>query len=534
MNWIYYLLEANLYLLLFYGLYKIALQRETFFKLNRLYLLISSVLASILPFVQLGFLKQPISILNDLTIRQDAFGAKYSNILPLKEVEQEFLTTENIMFALYILIAFSLLVRLILNILKILKMKNQPSISLNDGVKLIELTNSKVAFSFFKLIFLDPSLPDRNTIIKHELVHVNQKHSFDVLFFEIFQILNWFNPILYFIRKDIKLLHEYLADEETTNADTERYSYAMFLIQNSVGFQNFKLTNQIFTSSILKKRITMLNQKKSANWARLKMLLLIPLICGGLTLSTKAFTKEYGVLDLYPNEQNNPPHSKPTDNVTNNSKIILNNDGSFYPLNTYSTKNNRATSIDKRYILINGKPITDNSKFHGVRGAITVKYVSKALAIKKYGVQKGSNGAVEIIGNEIEFLEKVQPPPPSKQQNTPNVTMLPPPPPLQPKVEVEKYPNPTASENVILDRRKNEKFILPEMGTGRKSLQILDSSGNRVYNTFNYVNDWDGKQTNIQKLKNKKISAGKYIYIVLITKKDKQPNDSKKGYLTII
>ena len=410
MSWLYYLLEANLYLVLFYGFYKITLQKDTFFKLNRFYLITSSVLALVFPFIQLGFLKKPILILNDLIVQPSASEPQYSDILPLQEVKQDFLTADHIVFAIYILVAFSLLIKMILTIKNIVKIKNQPSITLENGVELIELKNSKMAFSFFNSIFLDPHLPDRHTIIKHELAHINQKHSFDVLFFEILQIVNWFNPILHSLKKDVKLIHEYLADEETTKAEIERYPYAMFLIQNSVGFQNFKLTNQIFSSSILKKRITMLNQKKSANWARLKMLILLPLIAGVLALSTMAFTKDYGVLDLY-------SHALvKQDTIKANSIIegltILDEGTKFTLTFRYNDLLKKGMPVSKKLFIVNDKSIESGS-IGGVENADYFIDLDSENGMKKYG-KKAEFGAVEAVGKNIKILNVPSPPPPGK------------------------------------------------------------------------------------------------------------------------
>lgn len=536
MSWLYYLLESNLYLILFYGLYKIALQRETFFGLNRFYLIASSILALAFPFIQLGFLKEPIVMVNDLMRKSSASEVQYSKVLPLSEIKQEFLTVDLIVAVIYILVAFSLLVKLILNIMRIVKMKNQSSTNLGNRIKLIELNNSKMAFSFFKLIFLDPHLPDKHTIIKHELAHINQKHSFDVLFFEILQIVNWFNPVLHFVKKDIKLLHEYMADEETTDAEIERYDYAIFLIQNSVDLQNFRLTNQIFGSSILKKRITMLNQKKSANWARLKMLLLLPLICGVLALSTMAFTKDYNVIDLYPKSQGLLLNNKGITNLTknrNNSisrRTVLNDeDESFYPLNTYNIKTNNAVNFDTRYIIINGKPIKDNSKFYGLRKAKSVKYLPKLLAIKKYGREKGSDGAVEISGDRIEFLGKIQPPPPvpnPKQTSLSKTILLPPP----PKIDTKKKLSSFYSVNVNLNRAKNEKLVSPESIKSKKSLSIYSERGEKVFITSDYKDNWDGK---LNSFTQKPLTPGEYSYEMIFEKTSKTPSKTLRGYISL-
>lgn len=527
MSWIYYLLEANLYLILFYGVYRFFLNKETFYKLNRYFLMAGSLLSFLFPFVQLGFLKK--NDINTVNLGAIVNETQYhnNNKIQFAEVKEEFLTLNNIIFGLYTLIAFLLALKTIFDIIKILKMRSQPIVNYQNDIKIIELENSKAAFSFFNLLFIDPKLPNRSIIVKHELVHIKQKHSIDIVFFEIIRILNWFNPIVYILKNEIKLLHEYLADEETANTEIEKYDYALFLIQNSVGLQNLKLTNQIFGSSILKKRISMLTQNKSAQWARLKMLLVLPLICGMLCLSTMSFTKAYGILDLYPAET-------VLQTKIRHKSVNQDDKKSFYPKNSYSAKTNKPVQIEQRYIIINGKPVENNSTFYGAKNAKTINFLSDIEAIKKYGKEKGKNGAVEISGDEIQYMEKVQPPP-LRDPNSPNIVMLGPPPTISTvKIKTEKYPNPTAAKNIQLNRNKSEKFILADMGNGRKSLQVFNLEGGRVYSTFNYQNDWDGKLTNLIRLKNKQIPAGKYAYVVLITNKNDEPNEAKKGYLTII
>ncbi|RZL19506.1 MAG: hypothetical protein EOO96_25950 [Pedobacter sp.] len=286
MSWIYYLLEANLYLSVFYIFYRLVLHKETFYVANRFYLLCSVVFAFLLPFLQIGFLLKPV--------------IQYQQIAYSQAEESPFLTIENGLLLIYGMGAAFLLLRLLVGFKHIIAMLAKADVKLENGLKIIELSNTKTAFSFFSFLFIDPSLPQKNIVVKHEMVHINQKHSVDVLLFEFVQILSWFNPLVYLLKKDIKLIHEYLADEATTNYDVAKYEYAMFLIQNTYDSQNLPLTNQIFNSSILKQRISMLNQKKSAKWARLRLLITLPLAGAMVCVSTMAFTKNYGVLDLYP------------------------------------------------------------------------------------------------------------------------------------------------------------------------------------------------------------------------------------------
>ncbi|WP_316796807.1 M56 family metallopeptidase [Pedobacter agri] len=287
MNWLYYLLEANLYLILFYGFYRLFLIKETFYTLNRYYLLVSSVLAFIIPLLQFGFLSEEITVIGQPVYQQIS-------------IDKPFLNTNNILLSIYLLGALLFMLKIgwgFKHISELLKKQNKV---VENGISIIELNDTKTAFSFFNMLFIDPKLPNRNTIIRHEMAHINQKHSIDILFFELIRCINWFNPITHQLKNDIKLLHEYLADAETTKDGIEKYDYAIFLIQNSYGEQTVQLTNQIFNSSILKRRINMLNQKKSAKWARLRLLLVLPVVGGMLCTSSMAFSKDYGVVKLFP------------------------------------------------------------------------------------------------------------------------------------------------------------------------------------------------------------------------------------------
>ena len=285
MNWIYYLLEANLYLVLFYGFYRLFLQNETFYNLNRYFLLLSTLLSFTFPVLQVGLIK--------LSIKQ--------NLKPIGEISSSIEPTAvNWIYIFYLFIALCFALKLSFGICKILIMWLNSKKHKAGDITLIELNGESTAFSFFNLLFIHPALADEAAVIKHEMVHIKQKHSFDVLFFELVQIICWFNLLLYFIKKDIKLLHEYIADELTTDADVQKHEYALLLIQNSFGLTAQPITNQIFNQSILKRRINMLNKKRTAGWVRLRLFLVFPLAVAMLCASTMAFTKDYGYVDLLP------------------------------------------------------------------------------------------------------------------------------------------------------------------------------------------------------------------------------------------
>ncbi|NRF40313.1 M56 family metallopeptidase [Pedobacter foliorum] len=292
MNWLYYLLEANLYLAAFYGFYRLFLHKETFYSLNRGYLIVTSIVAFIIPLLQVGYL-------NNLLNNQQEARILSVQVAQVTETSKALTVTDLLIFC-YLSIAAFFTVKMAISIYKIILLSFNAKKQKAGKVTYVELNHSHAAFSFFNLLFLNPSVAEKHTILKHEMVHIQQKHSLDIIFFEIVQIIAWFNPITYFIKKDIKLLHEYIADDITTDNDIHKHDYAMFLIQNSFGIVPNQLANQIFNQSILKRRINMLNKERSAGRARLKLLFALPIAGGMLCASTMAFTKDYAMIDLYP------------------------------------------------------------------------------------------------------------------------------------------------------------------------------------------------------------------------------------------
>ena len=299
MNWLYYLLEANLYLAAFYGFYRLLLHKETFYSLNRYYLIMTSIIAFIIPLLQVGYLNNLLNNQQNDNASAALFTIKLSGADTKSGLDWLF-TDNNLLIVGYLVMVTLFIIRLVINIYRIISLSFKGSKKRMGNIIYVELPNSSTAFSFFNLLFINPSIDKKNAILKHEMVHIQQKHSLDIVFFEIIQILAWFNPITYFIKKDIKLLHEYIADGITTDTEIQKHEYAMFLIQNSFGMISNQLTNQIFNQSILKRRINMLNKEKSTGRARLKLLFALPIAGGMLCASTMAFTKDYAMIDLYP------------------------------------------------------------------------------------------------------------------------------------------------------------------------------------------------------------------------------------------
>ncbi|MBW4890733.1 TonB family protein [Mucilaginibacter sp. HMF5004] len=315
MNLMRYLLEANLYLVTFYLLYLLLLQKETYYQLSRVYLLTASTLAFIIPLVQLGFLKPH----NDTvaTVIAAPGNITISNVQAIQQVaiapQVPTWSVTDYLFMVYVIITIGFIINLSIKIFRLVMLSKKNTIHATTDFKLVEIESENAAFSFFSYLFIDTKLASSSTIIQHEQVHIRQKHSWDIIYLELIKIVNWFNPFVYLLQNSIKELHEFIADEQTAQLENSNDTYADFLISNAYGMAQGALTNSFSGKSMLRKRITMLYQKRSGKMAVLKYMLALPLIGGLLCLSTMAFTdKSYGIVDILPQHKQAAAHGVST------------------------------------------------------------------------------------------------------------------------------------------------------------------------------------------------------------------------------
>jgi len=276
MNALTYLLQVNLYLLLFYLFYLVLLRNETFFRLNRFYLVGSAALALFIPLSRADWIKELFVTEKVQQLAQNieavvTISQTTTTIATLK-VEESPLTSAEWFWIIYGLVT----VVFVLNFLRKLYLLNQ----------ILKRDNKGQAFSFFNTISVDNKLEGQETIMKHELVHAKQWHSADVIFFELFTAMNWFNPIAYLYRNAIKNIHEFIADETAASTLESKSAYALLLVSNVFDTQPQQLTNSFYNQSLLKRRIIMLHKTKSRKVAILKYGLSVPLFAGMVIFSS--------------------------------------------------------------------------------------------------------------------------------------------------------------------------------------------------------------------------------------------------------
>jgi len=268
MIWWQYLMLVNIYLLLFYGFYVLLLSRETFFQLNRVYLVAAALLSFFIPLIQSDWVK-------NLFITQKVQYGIYSSpvmIYRFKPIQDTHVTMGQVLMVIYFFGIVFLTVRFIWQMIALRRIIDQPE--------------PATAYSFFKKIRLADDATNNKVIAAHEAVHASQWHSADVLLIEAVMIINWFNPIVYLYRFTIKHIHEFIADRQVLKTGTAKADYALLLLSQTFNTPAHHLVNPFFNKSLLKQRIMMLQKSNSQKVALVKYGLSAPLFVLMLILSS--------------------------------------------------------------------------------------------------------------------------------------------------------------------------------------------------------------------------------------------------------
>jgi len=281
MYWWQYLLLVNLYLVLFYGFYVVLLRMETFFNLNRAYLVTSALLSFFIPLIHYEWVSKLF-----ITQRVQQTFSVYAQPISFYQhrslpIEQQQITIGNLIFAIYAIGIMFLVIRFIAQLVALRRIINQD--------------DQASAFSFFKSIRLAADMENRDVIEAHELVHVRHWHSVDVLLIETIAIINWFNPVVYIYKKGIRHIHEFIADRQALNSGTTKSEYALLLLSQTLETPAHDLVNTFFNNSLLKRRILMLQKSRSTYMALLKYGLSAPLFILMLVLSSATIIKSHTV-----------------------------------------------------------------------------------------------------------------------------------------------------------------------------------------------------------------------------------------------
>lgn len=281
-----YLLESSLCLILFMITYRILITNMTNFTWMRFYLLVSMVLSLILPLITIpiGWSAKLVPTVTFLIeTKQTATTVINSNqyLIPANSGMSILKMTLFFAFIVYILGIISKSYFLIRNLMKINALIKK-SFKVKEGnYWIVYLKNEIPAFSFLNYIFINYNYKDLSSeellvIKKHEMVHVKQYHTLDILFIELVGILFWFNPIVNYLKKSIKEIHEYIADERIAGHGENKKAYAQLLLTLASDTKVFDLAAS-FTGEHIKRRILMIAKPRTSPKYKLIFLIFVPL-----------------------------------------------------------------------------------------------------------------------------------------------------------------------------------------------------------------------------------------------------------------
>ena len=271
-----YIGRSSLYLALFYAFFLLVMRRTTFFRLNRILLLAGTVACFLLPMLRLRTVEVPFLMAGPLTeaASEPALTAGPSAASPFPYLE--------LLYAIGFLAVLGwtavAMVRMYRNIRK------GAATRLEDGIRLV-LTEADIpSFSWGRTIVMSRKDSEQNPVIlQHEKAHIQKKHTLDILLFTAVTLVHWFNPLVWITLSELKLLHEYEADDAVLNHGIDATKYQLLLVRKAVGDKRFTLANG-FQHAKLKNRIDMMLQAPSSGWKRLSWLAILPFLAGTMFL----------------------------------------------------------------------------------------------------------------------------------------------------------------------------------------------------------------------------------------------------------
>jgi len=292
-----YDLKVAVLIAVFYFCYRLLMERETMHRLNRIVLLSSILLSLVLPLCVITLHKTveveqiPVVDTAELVITElgESEGQVHDWVKDHNHATSP-LDSSSVIFAIFIIGLFCRSLYIAKSYRQLRRMiKDSEQHSLEDGVTLAVVDLPVAPFSWMHTIVLSRiDYEERNpSILAHERGHILLHHSWDIVFVEVLTALQWFNPVVWLLRRDLRTIHEYEADASVLSSGSDVSQYIQLLMRKATGTKACILANGINNSTI-KKRINMMLVNKSPRRNSLKLLALLPIV--GVTLALNAET----------------------------------------------------------------------------------------------------------------------------------------------------------------------------------------------------------------------------------------------------
>ncbi|MCR4569276.1 MAG: M56 family metallopeptidase [Bacteroidales bacterium] len=267
-----YIGRSGLYLSLFYAFFLLVMRHTTLFRFNRIALLAGSALCLVLPLFKFRTVEAVLAQAGELTMVSASEATLQE---PVAAVTFPWTT---VLAGLYFLGLASELMAILLSSGKMLRLMRRGTEQKLEDCTLVISEEDIPSFSWGrKVVMSRKDLEQNPAILTHERMHVKCRHSLDLLLFSAFQLLFWWNPLVWITRTELKLLHEYEADEGVLQKGIDATQYQLLLVRKSVGEERFTLASG-FQHTKLKNRITMMLKNPTSGGMRWAYLALLPVL----------------------------------------------------------------------------------------------------------------------------------------------------------------------------------------------------------------------------------------------------------------
>ena len=277
-----YLLKSSFSLALFYSLFWLIMRNDKTHALNRFLLLGIMFLSAVMPFVKIPDSYRETSIKQVYVIKDLITPQVITEMIPTEinsHIVEPGSFSVNYWQILYFLVVVIFAFRLIIGVVKVIQIISRAEKKEYKKNVLAIVKEVIQPFSFLKYIVLSKKdyTVNHNIVVAHEQAHIQYHHSIDLMISEIFMLAHWFNPFMWLLRNDLKLIHEFQADKAVLNTGIDAKKYQLLVLEKSVGERRFALANS-FTQKPILKRLKMMKKNNESRMGIFKILFFIPVV----------------------------------------------------------------------------------------------------------------------------------------------------------------------------------------------------------------------------------------------------------------
>lgn len=420
---LFYLLQVITCSGLLYGYYHLFLRNKKFHQYNRFFLLGAIMLSVLIPFINIPVYFTETETQSSVvlqTLQRISYPGSENGeaaIIMSAQPTQSF-NWNILLYTVYGAIAVFFFIRIFLSLNKIIAIaKNNPREKL-EGISFVNTNEPGTPFSFFSWLFWNRKIELRSQkgeqVFRHEIFHIRQKHSWDIIFMELLIILFWFNPFFHLMKKEIRAIHEFLADQFAVK-ENDKWDYAELLLMQAFNTQQHLVTPFFHTQ--IKRRIAMITSSQQPRYQYLRKILVLPLFA--IIFFLFAFTYKQVKEENVPtgNDRFNKnevftdtvPAGKGFIGIADSATVDNKGDRITLTADSIIIKLPKDQSVGKQPLyIIDGKIIKEGNALNEIAPeqikSITV--LKDATAIAQYG-KDGVNGVIEIkTKDEAEIVSK--------------------------------------------------------------------------------------------------------------------------------